>query len=209
MRDVKAEMGNIQIYDWTGADETAGYLGKSTTDQEKICWYDSLMGVSLVSLEKWEPPVLEQYLGDNPKKRKRLKPIGDSPASGPVNIISERAAIALRDIWDRHALLYPVILDDDSDNNYYMVVVQTVLDCLDREKSTGSKQKYGPTPDLFASVHTWVFFEECIGDADLFVLPDSNTTSYVSERFRQRVIESGLKGFCLKKEFWEEDSWVS
>lgn len=199
-------MGSIQIYDWTGADEIADYSGKSSADEEKICWHDSLMGVPLVSLVDWDPPILEQYLGGITKKR---KPIGDSPASGPVNIISQRAADALSDIWDQHALLYPVILDDDRNNKYYMVVVQTVLDCLDREKSTGTKQKYSSTPNLFASIHTWSFFNDCIGDTDLFVLPDSNVTSYVSERFKQRVIKAGLKGFCLKKEFWEENSWVS
>jgi hypothetical protein len=202
-------MGEKQIYEWTRADTIAGYIGKTPGDEEKVRWYDSLMGIPLVPLDDWEPPVLEQYLGGNTKKRKRLKPIGDSPASGPVNIISERAAIALSDICDRHTSLYPVILDDDRINKYYMVVVQTVLDCLDREKSTGPKQKYTSTPDLFASVETWVFDDECIGDVDLFVLPDSKTATFVSERFRQRVIESGLKGFCLKKEFWEEDSWVS
>jgi hypothetical protein len=201
-------INDMQIYKWSSAEKIAEYLGKDPADEEKINWFDSIMGIPLVALDEWKPPVLEQYLGEN-KKRKSLKLIGDAPVSGPVIIISELAANALRDIWDRHAVLYPVILSDDKEHNYYMVVVQTVLDCLDREKSTGPKQKYGPTPDLFASVETWVFDEGCIGDVDLFVLPDSKTAAFVSERFRQRVIKAGLKGFCLKKEFWEEDPWVS
>jgi hypothetical protein len=199
----------LQIYKWTGADEVAEYSGKSSADEEKISWHDSLMGKPLVSLDKWEPPVLVQYLGDSTKKRKRQKPIGDSPSSGPLNIISERAAIALSDIWDRHALLYPVILDDDKTNKYYMVVVQTVLDCLDREKSTGPKRKYSSTPDYFSYVEYWYFNKDCVGDVDLFVLPDSEVITYVSERFKRLLIKGGLKGFCLKKEFWEEDPWVS
>lgn len=199
----------MQIYKWSGPERAADYGGVSKADKEKVRWFNAILGIPLVPLDEWVPPVLEQYLGENPRPNVRLRPIGDAPMSGTVNLISEHAAEALRDIWDRHALLYPVILDDDREHQYYMVVVQTVLDCLDREKSTGRKQKYGPTPELFAYVDNWVFDEGCLGDADLFVLPDSNTTPYVTERFRQRVIDAGLKGFCLKKEFNEFNSWVS
>ena len=128
---------------------------------------------------------------------------------GSVNLVSERAAEALSDIWDRHVRLHPVRLEDQPDEKFYMVVVKTTLDCLDRHKSTGPLQKYGPTPDMFATVETWVFDETIVGDNDLFVLPDSATTIYVSEHFKERVSEAELKGFCLKTEFWETDPWIS
>ena len=49
-------------------------------------------------------------------------------------LISQRAADALRDIWNKHAILYPVKLNDSPDN-YYMVKVITMLDCLDESSS--------------------------------------------------------------------------
>src|SRR5690606_21904992 len=134
----------------------------------------------------WEPPRLTQYLGGGKKKRKP-KPVSDAPSSGRLNLISQRAADALRDVWDRHTLLYPVILDD-APEPYYMAVVQTVIDALDRERSSGKLQKYGPTPDLYAVIHEWVFHEDQLGDALLFRLPDSKTTMYVTEEFKSRVL---------------------
>lgn len=196
------------IYEWwAGSGKYAGYLGATDEDERKVNWCIPSLGDPLPPLAEWQPPHLEQYLGEKGKRKPR--PIGDSPSSGAVQLISQRAVDALRDIWDRHALLYPVILADAPEQPYFMVVAQTVLDCLDREKSVGKTQKYGPTPDLFAVIHNWVFDEACVGDADVFRLPDSNTSIYVSERFKERVVAAKLKGFQLKTEFWEEKPFVS
>lgn len=162
----------------------------------------------MVELREWSPPTVVQYLGDDRKKRKPA-PIGDAPSSSQLNMVSQAGASALADIFARHAKLYPVILDDASDAPYFMVIPTTEIDCIDREQSTGKLAKYGPNPHMFAVVEEWVFRENEIGEADMFVLPDSPTTTYVSERFKQRVIEAGLKGFCLKRYFWEEDPFIS
>ena len=197
-----------KFFDWTSTSCYAEYGGISEEDEQKIAWYDSLLGVPLVSVEDWEPPRLEQYLGENGKKRKPAV-IADDVSAAPLHLVSEKAAHTLSEIFARHAKLYPVILEDALDRNFYMVVPTTEIDCVDREQSKGPLAKYGPNPHLFASIDEWVFREEEIGDADLFVLPDSPTTTYVSERFKQRVIEAGLKGFCLKRHFWEEDPFIS
>lgn len=197
----------MAIFKWTGNDKYADYGGCTNTDERKMNWSDSLIGTALPSLSAWAPPRLTQYLGGGRKPRKP-KPIGDAPGSGLCNLISQRAADALRDVWDRHALLYPVALDD-APEPYYMVVVQTVIDALDRERSVGNLQKYGPTPDLFASIDEWVFHEDQLGDAVLFRLPDSKTAMYVTEAFRDRVVAAKLKGFCLKRSFWEEKPFIS
>ncbi|WP_018624959.1 imm11 family protein [Kangiella aquimarina] len=198
------------FYEWSYPNLTyAGYLAVSESDDEKMQWYDPLMGVPLpTSMNEWEPPLLEQYLGDGKKKRKP-SPIGDAPSSGVIHLVSQKAVDALSDIFDKHAKLYPVKLKDAPNEDFYMIVVTTEVDCLDREKSTGKRTGYEKRPEYFSSIHTWVFDESKLEGVDLFVLPDSKTTCYVSERFKQRVLYSGLKGFGFVKEFWDDEPLIS
>lgn len=197
----------MSIFNWWASENGAEFTGVSDLDRRKIRWYDKTIGDPLPRLVDWVPPTLTQYRGGNGKRK--LRPILDSASSASLNIVSTRARVELQDIWDRHVLLYPVILDQDQDNEFFVVVVKTTLDCLDRAHSSGPLQKYGPTPELFASVHTWEFDDECVGGADIFTIPDSSTNIFVSERFKRRVAESGLKGFCLRNTFWDESPWIS
>jgi len=193
------------IYRWSSSEKSVDYIGINEEEDAKLDWHDPIMGVPLVKLSVWNPPkVYQSKLG----RKKRIDP-GDAPMSRVVNLISKRAADELKDIWEEHATLYPLEITDNEDEELFMVVVKTAIDGLDRDKSTGPLHKYGPTPDLFAVVETWVFKEDIIGDADLFVLPDSPYTIYASEEFKQRVSDAELKGFCLKTQFWEENPWIS
>ena len=197
----------MTIYEWTNTMKYAGYAGVTESDDRKIWWTDELIGDPLPTLENWTPPHMTQYLGSGKKKRKPVK-IGDAPSASSAYLISHKAAEALRDIWERDAILYPVILEDSTEP-YYMVVAKHVIDCLDREKSTGPRHTYGPTPELFASLEEWVFDESALGEHDIFRLPDSKTTYYLTDRFKQRVIKAGLKGFCMNQRAWEDKPFVS
>ena len=103
----------MAIYEWSNTSLAyADYCAVSEEDDRKMQWYDDFMGIPLVSINEWIPPVLEQYLGDGKKKRK-LSVIGDSPASAMMKLISERAALALS--WDvcpdiLHKLIAKIIL---------------------------------------------------------------------------------------------------
>lgn len=196
------------IYQWSSSDKYPGYMGVTDAEQDRIDWYDDFMGEPLPkNFDDWIIPNLEQYLGDGKKKRKLL-PIGDAPTAVATNLISEKAAESLKDILKKYTTLYPVKLLDDPDNNYYMVVCHTKLDCLDRKASVG-KLGRASNPNHFAHIDHWVFNEDCIGNNHMFVLPDDESVIYVSEYFKQRVIDAGLKGFCFKTEFWEEKPFIS
>lgn len=197
----------FEIYGWWIGESCADYTGATEADDRKIVWEDAILGDPLPEVEAWKPPRLTQYRGGN--GRRALRPVLDCQGSVGGNIISDRARLALHDILSRHARLYPVWLDDRPDERYFMVVPETTLECLDRERSTGPLQKYGPTPDYFADVHHWVFDEACVGDVDLFRIPDSASTVYVSERFRQCVADSGLQGFCLRRQAFDDNPWTS
>lgn len=202
----------MQIYKWGQTSiKYADYIGASDSENRQVLWNDDLLGEPLPVLTEWEIPHLVQYLGDEKKRKPGI--IGDATSSGSLNLISQSAADALADIWERHALLYPVVLNDKPDNTYYMVVVQTELpfEALDRDKSSGRPIKYGPRANqgYFATLDNWVFHQEIVGDNDLFWIPDRRLDYYVSERFKQRVIESELTGFCLRRESWEEKPFIS
>lgn len=202
----------MQIYKWRQSSmKYADYGGTSKADERQMCWYDDLLGDPLPDLAGWKTPHLSQYLGEKGTRKPGI--IGDSTSSGSLNLISQRAVDALEDIWIRHASLYPVILDDMPDMKYYMVVVQTELpfEALDREKSTGKPVKYGPEANkgYFAPLETWAFNPDVVGDNDLFSIPDTIVNYFVSERFKQRVIDASLKSFCLRREFWEEKPFIS
>jgi hypothetical protein len=189
-------------YRWETTSKYAGYLGKAEADERKMRWYDTLMGDPLPDLGRWVPPNLEQYL---PGKAKP-KVIGDSPASALVNLISQKAAAELSEFFRGHAELYPVKLMD-SEENYFMVVAKQYPDVLDRSKSSGMESSF--KPGLFCLVERWVFFEDRVKELDVFAIPDCPTTIYVSERFKQRVIASKLKGFCFKTFFEEQKPFIS
>ena len=178
-----------EVFLWRSSDKYAGYHGKTKEDDRKVAWNVLGVGDPLPPLSEWKTPLLTQYLGEKGKRRPRK--IGDSPSVGAPTLISQKAADALRDIWERHAILYPVCLDDAPGVMYYMVIVKTVLDCLDESASRVAKDHKG----RIRTIYDWVFKDGCLDDSDLFHLPYNKRAYYASERFKARVIEAGLKGF--------------
>lgn len=196
------------VYLWLNSNmRYAGYVGKTEEYDAMVTWYSPILGKPLSSLKDWQAPLLMQYLDG----RKRPGIVADCTQSAGQVIISQKSADALSDIWDKHATLYPVILEDKPNEPYYMVVVHTMIDCIDRKKSVGSinefegDERYG----YFDLIREWVFKEEEIGDNLMFVLPDNPAIIYVTEQFRQRVVSAGLKGFGFKKTFFDETPFIS
>lgn len=128
-----------------------------------------------------------------------------------ILLLIKKTADLLSDVWDKHATLYPVILEDRPDEPYYMVVVHTVIDCIDREQSVGTVNDFEDDErcGYFDLIREWVFREEEIGDNLMFVLPDNSAIIYVTEQFKQRVVDAGLKGFGFRKAFFDETAFIS
>jgi len=189
------------MYKWAVTDKYATFIGVTAADERKLSWDDAFMGDPLPSIANWISPRLSQYLPGKAKAKK----IGDSPGSSTLNLVSQHAVDVLKDIFDKHSSLYPVELEG-ADKPYYMVVAK-MIDALDRVRSTG--KIYSHQPNLFAPVETWVFKDSLIQDVDLFTVPDSVTCIYVSQKFKDRVVATKLKGFCFKTEFWGGETFVS
>lgn len=201
------------IYHWTSAPylKYAEYGGKTEEDEAAISWNSPALGKPLPPLSQWKTPTLVQYIGDRRIRKPRI--IADAVSTGGIHLISQKAADALHDIWDKHATLYPVLLEDKPEEPYYMVVVHTLIDCLDREQSIGSKaleETARGQKGYFDTVTEWVMREEEIGDNELFVLPDSDTEIYTTEAFKQRVLQAGLTGFGFAKtRYFDDEPFIS
>lgn len=198
------------IYKWFNPNlKYADYGGKTEADQASITWESFILGVPLPPLEQWKTPTLEQYLNG----RKKLRLVADCVKSGSHHLINQKSVDALADIWEKHATLYPVILEDKPNEPYYMVVIKTVIDCIDREKSIGALSEFDEdkkSKNYFDCVYQWVFREGEIEDNALFVLPDNPIAVYATEEFKQRVIQAGLTGFgFIKSMFDEEKPFIS
>ena len=185
------------------------------------------MPVILVKQKKMRPPshgIVRHWVSrcrrcPNGKPRhwcrriRKPRIIADVVSSAGIHLISQKAADALHDIWDKHATLYPVLLEDKPEEPYYMVVVHTVIDCLDREKSIGYKaleETERGQKGYFDMVTEWVMREEEIGDNELFVLSDKKTTIYTTEAFKQRVLQAGLTGFGFAKtRYFDDEPFIS
>lgn len=189
----------------------AEYGGKTEEDEAAISWDSPILGTPLPPLSQWKTPTLVQYIGDRRIRKPRI--IADAVSTGGIHLISQKAADALHDIWDKHATLYPVLLEDKPEEPYYMVVMHTVIDCLDREQSIGSKaleETARGQKGYFDTVTEWVMREEEIGDNELFVLPDSDTEIYTTEAFKQRVLQAGLTGFGFAKtRYFDDEPFIS
>ena len=178
-------------------DAGASYpIYRGRTKLEEVVMRDFLDFKPVPPLSDWQPLTLTLY-ESSPKPHKP----GDCMHAGGI-LISQRAADALHDIWQKHAVLYPVFLEN-AEGQFYLVRAATVLDCLNHEQSEF---------DRYGMLRRWVFDENAVGDADFFWLNEPSLFllhPFVSEGFKQRVKQARLKGFCFEACFGDPKAWVS
>ena len=104
------------IYQWTSAPylKYASYLGKTEEDEAAISWNSPALGKPLPPISQWKTPTLVQYIGDRRIRKPRI--IADAVSTGGIHLISQKAADALHDIWDKHATLRPLQKSPSPDN---------------------------------------------------------------------------------------------
>jgi len=155
---------------------------------------------------EWQPLELVVFEGEG-SDRRRTAGLGDFIGACPAHVISEKAADALSDLWERYGELYPVLVKGYSDK-FYVFYPTNVVDCLDYERSAYKGQ--GSERARFDVLLEFVFFEEAVGDNIIFTLPDHpHDKIYVTETFKERVKKAKLKGLQLDKKFFDPKPWKS
>ncbi|TCS34399.1 imm11 family protein [Reinekea marinisedimentorum] len=197
----------MQIYKLSGNDNLPECAGKTKSDEEALSWFHPLLGKPLPSISEWVPTTLVPSSSEASKNKNWT--YSSMLTSTPLFFLSSSSVELLNPFLNGQIDLYPVTFEDDLSQKYFMLKVNNELpaESLDREHSIGDPVKYGPKANLglLSPIYNWKFREELVKGHDIFTLPDSNTTIYVSSRFKDAVLESGLTGFCFKHEYIDEN----
>ncbi|TKD12808.1 imm11 family protein [Polyangium fumosum] len=140
----------------------------------------------------WKPIAVRRVRAD---KRQGFKP-SDFPSLGFGPLVMRRTAVdALRDILEANGEVLPLSTDDGVE---LYVLNARVIDALDEANSTLRRI---PGTDRIMWIKKPAFFASAIEGVDLFRLPHRGSSTYVSERFVERVKAAGLRGLDFN-EVW-------
>jgi hypothetical protein len=135
--------------------------------------------------EQWRPVKVRRLRAD---EKRKLKP-SDFPWLGADALVMRRRAVdALRDILDAHGEVLPLATDDDIE---LFVFNARTVDALDEARS--SVMKF-PGTNRIMRIKQVAFIESAVRGLDIFRLPHRASSTYVSERFVDRVNAAGLVG---------------
>ena len=125
--------------------------------------------------------------------------------SGNIPILSEKARTALLGLPEvdepyKNVVLEPVIIDNKIvDNNYYIMIIETQIDCVDESRSEFCKFKENDSirPDLageYSEFTNLVIDPTKVGDFHIFRIKKSLGSIVVSEEVKRRFEEAGVTG---------------
>ncbi len=132
----------------------------------------------------------------NPIKVKRMydREFSNTPGfSSHIPVFDATATNVLRDLLEGDAEILPL---DCVEGDFFAINVTRVLDCIDYEKSSYKTFRDGKRIMRFIN---YVFKPDEVETHQIFKIPDERLRRpFVSDEFRNRVIECGLTGFVFK-----------
>lgn len=141
----------------------------------------------------WKPIAVRRVTSE---KRKSLKPSDFPwPGSNFLLVMRRSAVVALREILDAHGELLPLTTHDGV---ALFVFNARTVDALDEAHS--SLLRF-PGTNRIMMIEKHAFFPSAIRGIDIFRLPIRVSSTYVSERFVERVKKAGLRGLVFN-EVW-------
>ena len=111
---------------------------------------------------------------------------------GEFPIIDREGKDVLHDLIEGNAEFLPLEYDE---RDCYALNITRFINCLDRNKGNFKIRDDG----RISWVYEYAFYEEKIGDIGIFKINDYPCSSiFVTDKFRDRVIENNLTGFCFE-----------
>lgn len=125
----------------------------------------------------------------------------DTPGlSSGAPVLSPRAISVLRELIGDVVEELPLVC---SSSEYYIINVLDVVDCIDYEKAEFKRFEHSGRIMRFIK---YAFKPECVKGKHIFKIIDELVRRpFVSDEFRNRVIESGLVGFKFEL-VWDSES---
>jgi hypothetical protein len=138
----------------------------------------------------WTPIAVRRVRAD---ENHECRP-SDFPWLGSDALVMRPSAVeAMRDILDANGEVLPLLTDDGVE---LFVLNARVINALDEANS--SLMKF-PGTNRIMLIKTVAFVASRIEGVDLFRLPHRASSTYVSERFVERVKAAGLRGLVFNK----------
>jgi hypothetical protein len=138
-------------------------------------------------LSSWTTPVVEVLRGD---KFNRNLPPSDFPSLLPgVPVFSLRAVNVLKEMLTGNGELLPLSCNE---GEYHAFNVTTSIDALDE---SNSKVERFESSGRIMQINKYMFFADRLRDATIFRIPQNRAKIFVTDVFRNVVIDNGLIGF--------------
>ncbi len=120
--------------------------------------------------------------------------------SSHIPVFDEEAIDILSDLLDGHAEILPL---DCQDGEFYAINITKVLDCIDYDKSEYKMFRDGKRIMRFKK---YEFKEEMVKGKHIFKIVDEPLRRpFVSDEFRQRIIDNQLTGFVFEL-VWDSEA---
>lgn len=154
--------------------------------------------------------VLFDYCFDGRHIADRWKPIkvevieeskrSDTPTFGGGRpVLSENAVLILGDLIKGVTEILPL---DYSKEKYYVINVVDVVDCIDYEKT---KCKMFENSNRVMRFIEYAFKANAVKGKHIFKIPEHPKSEvFISDEFRDRVLNNGLEGFAFL-ELWDSE----
>ena len=138
-------------------------------------------------IQSWTPPSVKVLRDD---KFNRNLPPGDFPhLAVAVPLFSLRAVNVLRGMLEENGQILPLSC---TEGEYYAFNVTTFIDALDESGSEVKRFKDGGVMRILK----YAFFGDRLAGATIFKIPQfPRSEVYVTDEFRNLVIDNGLLGF--------------
>lgn len=139
---------------------------------------------------QWQPIKVRRVRADD---RQDFKP-SDFPWLGAHALVLRRKAVdVLREVLDAHGEVLPLVTEDATE---LLVFNARAVAALDEERS---KIMSFPGTNRIMRIVKLALAESALRGVDLFRLPHRASSTYVSQRFVDRVSDAGLVGLEFKK----------
>ena len=173
---------------WTEADDYENLMTVTPFSFEESHSFDGRSKIT-----NWQPLVLKAMYGN-----RKYGDIADFTAGIPV--VSPRVIKVTKDLIREQVEVLPTIC---SDCELYILNITNIVDAVDYTKA---QVKYFPDGKRVLRFIKLAFVEEKVRDNHIFKLVEKKLTSvYVSDEFRQRILDNNLTGFKFEL-VWDSEA---
>lgn len=107
-----------------------------------------------------------------------------------IPVLDLKAVEVLKDLLGNNTEVLPLKCKK---GEFFAINICDVLDCINYEKS--QYEKYDNS-DRIMVFEKYEFFQDCLEDVNIFkIIDEPERRAFVSDKFRERVLESKLTGF--------------